>query len=256
MTCAAVLAACGGHEDATPQLLPGSPDATRALAFTASGTLVAIGGTSTFGLAFLQHQDGDTWVRAPLVPGFGSRAQLIGGGTTASLLALDDTTLYRLIDETAMTWDGITIPVGASTGTAFGTDATGVVYALDLAGGDGNGAVITWMPGSMRWTEVAGTRPMGSRASGFVVEPSGRVTWFVPGQGIVRAEAGTQTTIVACADVGDCMTPMTFLTYDDHGTLTAFVCAPDAPSAASTSSISSDAYAAVTTSLRRRAWPS
>ena len=35
-----------------------------------------------------------------------------------------------------MLWDGISIPIGASTGTIFGTDATGRVYALDLAGGD------------------------------------------------------------------------------------------------------------------------
>ena len=223
------LVACGGDEDVEPRLLPGSPDATRALGFTASGRPVAIGGTSTFGLAYLQHQDGDIWVRAAVVPGFGARAQLIGGGTSVPLLALSDTTLYRIVDEAAMTWDAITIPLGASSGTVFGTDATGLVYALDLSGGDGNGAVVTWMPGDALWAELAGTRPMGAAAKQFIVEPSGRVTWFVPGQGIVRAASGTQATIVDCHDVGDCTVPLTSLSYDDGGALTFLVCPREAP---------------------------
>jgi len=223
------LVACGGGGDAEPKLLPGSPDATRTLAFTTTGTPVAIGGSSTFGLAFLQHQDGDAWVRATNVPGFGTRAQLIGGGPGVPLLAASDTTIYRLVDEAAMIWDGISIPIGASTGTIFGTDATGRVYALDLAGGDGNGAVVTWTPGEIRWAELAGTRPMGAGAKQFVVEPSGRVTWFVPGQGIVRAAAGAQAMAVDCHDVGDCTVPFTSLSYDDAGALTLLVCPREAP---------------------------
>jgi len=223
------LVACGGEEDAEPRLLPGSPDATRALGFTASGRPVAIGGTSTFGLAYLQHQDGDTWIRAAVVPGFGTRAQLIGGGASVPLLALSDTTLYRIVDEAAMTWDPITIPLGASSGTVFGADATGLVFALDLSGGDGNGAVVTWRPGDAVWTELAGTRPIGAAAKQFVVEPGGRVTWFVPGRGIVRAAAGTQATIVDCHGFGDCTVPFTSLSYDDSGALTVLVCPREAP---------------------------
>lgn len=225
-----VLLAIGGCDggDAEPRHLPGSPDATRALGFTASGRLVAIGGTSTFGLAFLQHQDGDVWVRADRVPGFGTRAKLIGGGASSPLLALDDATLYQL-DEVAMVWNGITIQVGASSGTIFGTDGGGRVYGLDLAGGDGNGAVVTWMPGEARWSELAGTRPMGAGAKQFVVESTGRVTWFVPGQGIFRADAGTRTTIIDCHDLGDCTVPCTALSYDDLGTLTFLVCPREAP---------------------------
>jgi outer membrane protein assembly factor BamB len=222
------LVACSDG-DAEPTLLAGSPDATRALGFTETGTPVAIGGTSTFGLAFLQHQVGDTWIRAELVPGFGTRAQLIGGGTHGPLLALDDITLYRLVDETARSWDGITIPAGASTGTVFGADATGHVYALDLAGGDGNGAVVAWMPGDPRWIEVPGTRPLGPGAKGFIVEADGRVTWFVPDRGIVRVDAGAQGTIIDCHELGDCSVPFTSLAYDDRGALTFLVCSPDVP---------------------------
>ena len=173
------LVACGG-DDAEPRRLPGSPDATRALAFTASGRPVAIGGTSTFGLAFHQHQDGERWVRAELVAGFGTRALLIGGGSSGPLLAVGDTTLYSLIEDPAMTWNGITIPMGPGSGTIFGADGSGRVYGLDLAGGDGNGAVVTWLPGQQVWTEVSGTRPIGAGAKQFAVEPTGRVTWFVP----------------------------------------------------------------------------
>lgn len=221
------VVACGGG-DAEPRHLPGSPDATRALAFTASGRPVAIGGTSTFGLAFLQHQDGDAWVRADRIPGFGTRALLIGGGSIGPLLALDDTTLYQL-EEATMTWNGFTIPFGASLGTIFGTDGGGRVYGLDLSGGDGNGAVLTWMPGDTRWIELAGTRPIGAGAKQFVVESTGRVTWFMPGAGIVRADAGTQATIVDCNELGDCTVPFTGLSYDDRGALTFLVCPREAP---------------------------
>lgn len=213
--------------DAEPQLLAGSPDATRSLAFAPSGRPVAIGGTSTFGLAFLQHHDGSSWVRAELVPGFGTRALLLGGGP-APLVAVSDTTLYRLIDETARTWEGFTIPSGVS-GSIFGVDADGRIYGLDLASGDGNGAVVSWKPPETRWTEVPGTRPLGLAAARFVVEPSGRVTWFVPDRGLVRAEGGAQATLVDCHDLGDCSVPFTSLSYDDRGTLTFLVCSPTMP---------------------------
>ncbi len=222
------LVACGGDGDVEPELLSGSPDATRALAFTASGRLVAIGGTSSFGLAYLQHQDGDAWVRAANVPGFGTRAQLIGGGPSVPLFAASDTTLYSL-DETTMTWDGITIPAGATTGTVFGADGDGRIYALDVGDGDGNGAVVTWMPGDARWVELAGTRPLGPSASQFVVEAAGRVTWVVEGAGVVRADAGAQAAIVTCSDLGDCSLPIEGLSYDDVGALTLVTCPREDP---------------------------
>jgi len=222
------LVACSDG-DAEPTLLAGSPDATRSLAFASSGRPVAIGGTSAFGLAFLQHHDGERWIRAELVPGFGTRALLLGGGATTPLVAVSDTTLYRLADATAMTWDGISIPAGASSGTIFGVDGSGRIYGLDLAGGDGNGAILSWLPGEARWMEVAGTRPLGLGAARFVVEASGRVTWFVPDRGLVRAEAGAQATLVDCHDLGDCSVPFTSLSYDDLGALTFLGCSPTAP---------------------------
>jgi len=220
------LVACSDG-DAEPTLLAGSPDATRSLAFAASGEPVAIGGSSTFGLAFLQHREGDAWIRAEQVAGFGTRALLLGGATRP-LIAVGDTTLYRLTDEGAMTWEGFTIPTGVS-GSIFGVDGDGRIYGLDLAGGDGNGAVMSWLPPETRWTEVAGTRPIGPGAARFVVEASGRVTWFVPDRGIVRADAGTQATLVDCHELGDCSVPFTSLSYDDRGSLTFLVCAPAAP---------------------------
>jgi len=125
---AVVLAAGCGGGDAEPELLAGSPDATRALAFDARGNPVAIGGTSTFGLAFVHHQAGDRWVRAAGVAGFGARAQLLGGGTLP-LYALSESTLYRLDDPALYAWSTFPIPPGVTAGTPVGVDATGGEHA-------------------------------------------------------------------------------------------------------------------------------
>jgi hypothetical protein len=214
------LAGCS-DEPVEVVLVPGSPDATRTVAFDADGALVAIGGPSAFGLAQLQRLDGEQWVHADGVASFGASAQLLGGGALP-LYAISETTLYRLDDVAAFRWSAFPIPLGVTEGTLFGVDASGAVYALDLSEGDGNGAVITWRPGEVRWAELAGSRPMGALARGYVVEPSGRVSWIVPDVGVVRVDGGVQATIV---DAG----PVEALTYDANGNLTFLACPVEQP---------------------------
>ncbi len=217
-----LLVACGS-DDAEPIHLAGSPDATRALAFTARGTPVAIGGTNAFGLMYLQHQDGERWVRAAGVPAFGSAAQLIGGGGRP-LYALSDTTLYAL-DETTMTWTATVMPAGPWPGTVFGTDTSGLVYALDVGTGQGDSAVVAWMPGATRWYDVAATRPTGNLAAP-AVGADGRVAWLMIDTGIVEVADGMRTLLVDCTGQ-TCAQGAGQLTFAASGTLTFRVCADD-----------------------------
>lgn len=218
IACSIVLAACGGG-DAELELLPGSPAATRALAFAADGSPVAIGGPSTFGLAQLQvHADG-AWTVVPGAAGFDARAQLLGGGALPLSALSQSTTLYRAGEPVRAAWTAYAIPAGATPGTLFGTDATGRIYGLDLADGDGNGAVVSWLPGNARWDEVPGTRPVEAGVRELVVEGSGRVSWIAPGIGVVRVEAGARSVVVDCAACAF-HTP----TYDAAGALTVVAC--------------------------------
>lgn len=199
-------------------LLVGTPDANRALAFDARGNVVAIGGTSTFGLAHLQRQIGETWTRAAGVAGFGSRAQLLGGGELP-LYAVSESSLYRLDDVATFAWSALPIPQGATANTLFGVDGGGVVYALDLADGLENGAIVAWNPDLVRWSEVAGTRPLGVGASSFAVSASGAVAWAVPGIGVRGVEAGAQVTRIDCADC-----TIAHLAFDRTDTVLALAC--------------------------------
>ncbi|MDX2092654.1 MAG: hypothetical protein SFX73_32615 [Kofleriaceae bacterium] len=213
-----LIAACT-EEDAPMVHIAGSPDATRTVAFDADGGLVAIGGPSAFGLAHLQRLDGEQWVQAEGVAGFGARVQLIGGGDLP-LYAVGETTLYRLDDVAAFRWSAFPIPLGVTDGTVFGVDAMGAVYGIDLS--EGEGFVVTWMPGDQRWLELAGSRPLVATAHGYVVEPAGRVTWIDPETGVVRLDGGAQTTLVEPG-------PFASLTYDARGNLTFLACPAEQP---------------------------
>lgn len=192
------LVACS--DEAVITRLPGSPPATRALTFFDDGRPIAIGGTSEFGLAYLQTPDGDGWIRADGVPAFDASAKLLRGAS--DIFAIGETQVHRwerAAGGGGFAWKTTAIPFGTTANTAFAVDDLGRIYALELQP-DGAGAVWSWRTDTSRWEEVPMTRPIGVGATHFAIAESGNsLAWSVPGTGIVWVDriAATRTEI-AC----------------------------------------------------------